>query len=44
VFDDAGRLALQERAFFKHYTEATRTVSGGSVEVVPLELVAETAG
>jgi hypothetical protein len=43
VHDDAGRLALQERAFFKHYTEATRTVSGGSVEVLPLEMVAETA-
>jgi len=34
---------LQERAFFKHYTEATRVVSGGSVEVVPLETIAETA-
>ena len=43
VFDDTARIALQERAFFRHYTEATRLVSGGSVEVVPLEMIAETA-
>src|SRR5258708_1147621 len=43
VFDDTARIALQERAFFKHYTEATRVVSGDSVEVVPLEMIAETA-
>jgi hypothetical protein len=43
VHDDSGRVALQERAFFKHYTEATRTVSGGTVEVLPLETIAETA-
>jgi hypothetical protein len=36
------RIALA-RDFFKHYTEATRLVSGGSVEVVPLEMIAETA-
>jgi hypothetical protein len=36
-------MALQERAFFKHYTEATRAVSGGTLEVLPLETVAETA-
>ena len=43
VFDDTARIALQERAFFKYYTEATKLVSGGSVEVVPLEMIAETA-
>src|SRR5580700_4258558 len=43
VFDEGARIALQERAFFRHYTEATRVVSGGSVEVVPLEMIAETA-
>ena len=43
VFDDAGRVALQERPFFKHYTEQTRSISGGTVEVVPLEMIAETA-
>jgi hypothetical protein len=35
VFDDITRITLQERAIFKHCTEATRVVSGGSVEVVP---------
>ncbi len=43
VHDDSGRVALQERAFFKHYTEATKTVSGGTLEVLPLETIAETA-
>jgi hypothetical protein len=43
VFDDTARVALQERAFFKHYTEATRTAAGGSVDVLPLDMIAETA-
>ena len=43
VYDDSGRIALQERPFFKHYTEKTRAISGGTVEVVPLEMIAETA-
>ena len=43
VFDDRGRVALQERPFFKHYTEKTRAISGGTVEVVPLETIAATA-
>ena len=43
VHDDSGRVALQERAFFKHYTEATKIVSGGTLEVLPLETIAETA-
>ena len=43
VHDDSGRVALQERAFFRHYSEATKKVSGGTVEVLPLEFIAETA-
>ena len=44
VHDDAGRVALQDRDFFKHYTEMTRRISGGAVEVTPIETVAETVG
>ena len=43
VHDDAGRVALQDRPFFKHYTEETRRISGGTLEVTPLETVAQTA-
>jgi hypothetical protein len=43
VHDDSGRVALQDRPFFKHYTEQTRKISGGTVEVLPLETVAQTA-
>ncbi len=39
--DDATR-ALSSRDFFKQYTEATKLAGGGSVEVVPLEIIAET--
>jgi len=42
VHDEAGRVALQDRDFFKHYTEATRAIAGGVVEVTPIETVAET--
>jgi hypothetical protein len=35
--------ALQQRDFFKHYTEKTRQVAGGEVTVTPIELIAETA-
>ena len=35
---------LQERDFFKRYTERTKLVAGGEVEVLPLEVVAETLG
>jgi hypothetical protein len=42
VHDDAGRVALQDREFFKHYTQATRTIAGGVVDVTPIETVAET--
>jgi hypothetical protein len=34
---------LQQRDFFKHYTERTRQVAGGEVTVTPIELIAETA-
>jgi hypothetical protein len=40
--DDAVR-ALQAREFFRLYTEQTKLASGGEVEVLPLEIVAETA-
>jgi hypothetical protein len=40
--DDAAVKALQERAFFTRYTEKTKLVAGGAVEVLPLEIVAET--
>lgn len=35
--------ALQSNDFFKRYTEQTRQVAGGAVDVVPLELIAETS-
>lgn len=41
--DDAAGKALSQAEFFKAYTELTRRVSGGEVEVLPLELVGETA-
>lgn len=33
---------LQERDYFKAYSERTRLVAGGEVEVSPLEIIAET--
>jgi hypothetical protein len=33
---------LQARDFFKDYTERTKLVAGGEVEVLPLEVIAET--
>lgn len=33
---------LQEREYFKAYTERTRLVAGGEVEVSPFEIIAET--
>jgi len=41
VADDAAAKALQERAFFKSYTEETNRVAGGLVTVSPLETLAE---
>ena len=40
--DDAVKL-LQAREFFLRYTEETKRAAGGEVEVLPLEIVAETA-
>lgn len=42
--DDQAIQALQSQDFFKSYNAETRRVAGGEVEVVPLELIAETAG
>lgn len=41
--DQAAADLLGEREFFERYTNRTDAVSGGQVEVTPLELVAETA-
>src|SRR5215831_17925972 len=42
VTDDQAVKALQSRDFFSRYTEQTKHVAGGEVEVLPLEIVAET--
>lgn len=34
--------ALQSQPYFKNYTDQTKTAAGGSVEVIPLEVIAET--
>lgn len=41
--DDESVKTLQQRDFFRHYTEKTRQVSGGDVVVTPIDLIAETA-
>lgn len=43
VADEAAQKALGSRAFFEKYTAETERVGGGKVEVIPLEIVAETA-
>ncbi|HEV8023000.1 MAG TPA: hypothetical protein VGP41_17115 [Candidatus Lustribacter sp.] len=43
VIDDSAPGDLGETDFFKHYTEASDAASGGTLEVLPLEVVAETA-
>ena len=40
--DDEAPNVLQQRDWFKRYTEETRRVGGGAVEVLPLETIAET--
>jgi hypothetical protein len=40
--DDQAVSALGRKDFFKRYTEETRRVAGGEVEVLPLEIIAET--
>jgi hypothetical protein len=42
VADDQAIKTLNERAFFSRYKEQTRLAAGGSVDVLPLEVVAET--
>ena len=39
--DEQAAAVLGQQDFFKRYTERNRLVSGGEVEVTPLELVAE---
>lgn len=41
--DDAALKALQGKDFFRDYQAATRAASGGTVEVIATETVAETA-
>jgi hypothetical protein len=41
--DDQVPKDLQARDFFSSYTAKTRLVSNGGVEVLPLEVIAETA-
>jgi hypothetical protein len=40
--DDQAIQALQSREFFSRYTEQTKLAAGGEVEVLPLEIVAQT--
>jgi hypothetical protein len=40
--DDAAAKILQGRDYFTRYTEQSKLASGGQLEVIPLELVAET--
>jgi hypothetical protein len=40
--DDQAIKALQQSPFFSGYAEKTRTVAGGAVDVVSLEIIAET--
>lgn len=42
--DDQAIKALQAREFFTRYTEKTKLAAGGAVEVLPLEIIAETKG
>ena len=41
--DDHAIQALQSREFFLRYTEETKRAAGGEVDVLALEIVAETA-
>jgi hypothetical protein len=40
--DDEAVQALQSREFFSRYTDQTDVAAGGKVEVLPLEVIAET--
>jgi hypothetical protein len=35
--------ALQDREFFQRYTKESKRVSGGTLEVLPLAIIAETS-
>jgi len=41
--DDEAAKTLADKDFFTRYTERVDLISGGTVEVLPLEVVAETA-
>jgi hypothetical protein len=41
--DEQAIKTLQQRDFFKHYTEKTRQVAGSEVTVTPIEMIAATA-
>lgn len=43
VADDTAREALQSRDFFARYTESTDAAAIGEVDVLPLEIIAETS-
>jgi hypothetical protein len=40
--DDLAIKALNERDFFSRYTAQTKLAAGGEVDVLPLEIIAET--
>jgi hypothetical protein len=42
AIDDQAARTLQAREFFKHYTESVKLIAGGELEVLPLEIIAET--
>jgi hypothetical protein len=41
--DDEAAKALQSRDFFKRYSEHMKQASGGTLEVLPLAIIAETS-
>jgi hypothetical protein len=41
--DEQAIKTLQQKDFFKRYTEKTRVVAGGDVVVTPMEIIAETS-
>src|SRR5262245_15849696 len=40
--DDQAIKTLREKDLFKRYTDRTKLVAGGEVEVLPLDIIAET--
>jgi len=43
VADEQALAVLRERPYFKRYTEETKRVGGGAVDVTPLETISETS-